>query len=50
VNGKVIEFDLQLEGVIDGKKIVVLGEVKSHITIDEVNKFYKQVDKVKPVH
>jgi hypothetical protein len=46
--GGKIEFDLFIEGHIDDRKIIVLGEVKSNITKDEVTKFYKLVEKVSP--
>ncbi len=47
---KSIEFDLYIEGFIKEKKTIVLGEVKSHITKEEVLKFYKLVEKVKPIY
>jgi hypothetical protein len=50
VDNKTIEFDIFIEGFINDKKIIVLGEVKSHITRDEVTKFYKLIDKVKPLY
>lgn len=50
INDRTIEFDVFIEGVIDTKKIIVIGEVKSNITKEEVKKHYKKVDMIRPLH
>ncbi|MCB1177677.1 MAG: hypothetical protein KDK36_08880, partial [Leptospiraceae bacterium] len=44
IDNKKIEFDIYIEGLIENYPAIILGEVKSNITIDEVDKFYKKVE------
>ncbi|MBW7857469.1 MAG: hypothetical protein H3C43_04040 [Leptonema sp. (in: Bacteria)] len=50
IDDRTIEFDIFIEGLIDAKKIIVIGEVKSNITKEEVKKHYKQVEMIRPLY
>ena len=47
-NGHPVEIDLYAEGRRNGKKVIILGEVKSRIHPREVKKFAGVIDKLKP--
>jgi len=47
-NGHPVEIDLYAEGRRNGKKVIILGEVKSRIHPREVKKFAGIIDKLKP--
>jgi hypothetical protein len=50
VNGTPIEVDLVIRGTIAGKPVIVLGEVKSNLTLKEAEKFYKIVQNIRNAH
>src|SRR2546422_11304779 len=47
-NGHPVEIDLYAEGRRNGKKVIILGEVKSRIHPREVKKFAGVIEKLKP--
>ena len=47
INGKPIEFDLVIQGIAEGKRLLVLGEVKSNVTADEARRFFRIADKLR---
>ena len=47
VGGKTIELDLIIKGSIQDKPVVVLGEVKSNLTLEEAKKFFFLVELLK---
>src|SRR5437870_4816281 len=47
-NGHPVEIDLYAEGRRNGKKVILLGEVKSRIHPREVKKFAGVIEKLKP--
>ncbi len=46
-DGEEIEVNLYGEGIRNGKKVVVIGEVKSRIYGDDVWDFYSKIEKIK---
>ena len=47
IGGRTIELDLIIKGSIQDKPIVVLGEVKSNLTLEEAKKFFFLVELLK---
>ncbi len=47
IGGKTIEIDLIIKGSIQDKPVVVLGEVKSNLTLEEAKKFFFLVELLK---
>lgn len=47
-NGQLHPFDLVVRGQVAGRPVVVLGEVKSNLTVGEAERFLKLVEKVRP--
>lgn len=50
VDGKSIEVDLYIEGTIAGRPVIVLGEVKSNLTLSEVERFLEVAHKIRDTH
>ena len=46
VEGELVEVNLYGEAIKDGKKIVVVGEVKSRIYDKDVKRFIKTLEKI----
>ncbi len=46
VKGKTVEVDLVIRGQIKEKSVIVLGEVKSNVTLNEVYKFLTTVQEI----
>ncbi len=47
IGGRTIELDLIIKGSIQDKPVVVLGEVKSNLTLEEAKKFFFLVELLK---
>ena len=47
LNGQHYPFDLVVRGKVEGREVLVLGEVKSNLTASEVRKFVTLVEKAK---
>lgn len=47
-NGQRHPFDLVVRGQVASRPVVVLGEVKSNLTVGEAERFLKLVEKVRP--
>ncbi len=46
VNGNPVEFDLVIRGHLAGRPLLILGEVKSNVTLAEVQRFIQMARKV----
>ena len=49
INGEEIEINLYGEGSKEGTKIIILGEVRSRIYLNDVEKFSKTIEKIKKI-